>query len=311
MIKYASLMVILCGILRSTDLFFRTEMVEKLSVLTIITWEHLINLALVWPVFYIKRNLLSNLTKTDFLLFILIGFGASALGIMCFTEAFHYINPALAILLQKLQPIITIGFGVCFLKEKLSEKFFLWAFIAIISSYFVSFGLVNPFSGEWHKILNGALFALLAAFFWGGGTVWGKILLSKYDQMTLVAMRFMFGFIFTLTIAYTFGQGLQLNLVLGNNYEIITQIFYMAIISGFLATTFFYIGLASISSSLAGILELIFPISSVLIMWVYFNKPLSGVQIIAAIVLFVSMYNINAKQGSGTDTNEVNLKFPD
>ena len=158
LVKFAPLFVVLCGILRSTDLFFRSTILLKLTVLTLISWEHLINFIFVIPILIKKRHQYKLLNGKDFLLFGMVGVGASAMGILCFTQAFAFINPALAVLLQKLQPLMTIFLGVVLLKERLSGKFFLWAFIAIIASYFVSFGIVMPFTGEWHKIAKGAFF---------------------------------------------------------------------------------------------------------------------------------------------------------
>ena len=223
----------------------------------------------------------------------MVGVGASAMGILCFTQAFAFINPALAVLLQKLQPLMTIFLGVVLLKERLSGKFFLWAFIAIIASYFVSFGIVMPFTGEWHKIAKGAFFAILAAFFWGGGTIWGKILLEKYDQLFLVGNRFLFGCIFTLTLVFTVGTGLETEILFADQGTIFWKIFFMALISGLFATTFFYIGLRVVKASFASILELVFPSSSVIIMWKFFDRPISKVQIIAGLVMFFAVFMIN------------------
>ena len=118
--------MIMCGILRSTDLFFRIPVVEALPVIVIITWEHMISSAILLPSAYRYRNQYRIINRIDILLFMMVGFGASALGIFFFTKAFMYMNPALVILLQKLQPVITILLGVFILKESLSWKFFIW-----------------------------------------------------------------------------------------------------------------------------------------------------------------------------------------
>ncbi|MEW6712141.1 MAG: DMT family transporter [Candidatus Riflebacteria bacterium] len=294
LIKFAPFFVALCGILRSTDLYFRTPMVSSLAVLTLITWEHLINLAAVSPIILRNVRQYRQLSHKDLVLFCLIGCGASALGILCFTRAFLYMNPALAVLLQKLQPLITISLGALVLKESVSRKFLFWALIAILASYFVSFGLSSPFTGDWEKIATGAGFAVLAAFFWGSGTIWGKILLGKYDQMFVTANRFLFGAVFTLVLTFTLGNGLESEKILGQS--LIYSIVYMAIISGFIATTFFYTGLKWVNATLVSILELFFPVSSVVIMWLSFNRPLSAVQIIAGLILFFAVFQVNRQR---------------
>ncbi|GAB4272402.1 MAG: DMT family transporter [Candidatus Rifleibacteriota bacterium] len=291
--QLAPYLVVLCGILRSTDLYFRNPMIKNLSIFTLITWEHLINLTVVFPIILWNLKQFLRFSLKDFFLFIMVGCGASAMGILCFTEAFLYINPALAVLLQKLQPIMTIAFGALLLREKVDRRFIFWALIAIVSSYFVSFGLTFPFAGEGMKIAKGAFFAIMAAFFWGGGTIWGKMLLARYDQLFVMSNRFLFGSLFTLILAHSFGQGLQMDLIFNKSQPLIYSISYMAVISGFLATTFFYCGLRWVNASLASILELFFPVSSVIIMWISFNRPITMPQLIAGIVMFFSVYKIN------------------
>lgn len=289
----AALMIALCGILRSTDLYFRNPIVKSLPVIVLISWEHLINLALVAPILVIKRHEFRRISAKDVFLLLMVGFGASAMGILCFTEAFHYINPALAVLLQKLQPIITILLGSLLLRERISRSFIGWALIAIVCSYFVSFGLANPLSGAGKTVAKGAAFAIVAAFFWGGGTVWGKILLQKFDQSFVMACRFLLGSIFTVTLAFAFKGGLQTDLILAGSEPLIYSIIYMAVISGILATSFFYAGLKWVKASLASILELFFPVSSVVIMWLSFNRPIAPIQIFAGAIMFYAVYQIN------------------
>lgn len=292
-VTIAALMIALCGILRSTDLYFRNPMIKDLPVIVLISWEHMINLVLVAPLLVIKRHEFRRIIAKDVFLLVMVGFGASAMGILCFSEAFHYINPALAVLLQKLQPIITILLSSLLLRERISRSFIGWALLAIVSSYFVSFGLSDPFSGAGKTVAKGAAFAVVAAFFWGGGTIWGKMLLQKFDQSFVLACRFLLGSIFTVTLAFAFKGGLQTDLIFKGPEPLIFSIVYMAVISGVLATSFFYAGLKWVKASLASILELFFPVSSVVIMWLSFNRPITLVQIIAGIVMFFAVYQIN------------------
>lgn len=291
--RVAALLVACCGILRSTDLYFRNPMIKSLPVMVLIAWEHLINLALVAPVLLYKRAEFRKCNFRDILLLMMVGFGASAMGILCFSEAFHYINPALAVLLQKLQPIMTILLSAIILRERVTRAFFGWALLAILSSYFVSFGLTDPFTGEGKMLAKGAAFAVAAAFFWGGGTIWGKMLLQKFDQSFVLACRFLLGSIFTVSLAYIFRGGLHTATIFNGGESFFGSLVYMAVISGVLATSFFYAGLKWVKASLASILELFFPLSSVIIMWLSFNRPITGVQIFAGLIMFFAVYQVN------------------
>lgn len=291
--RFAAVLVALCGILRSTDLYFRNPVIKSLPVIVLIAWEHLINLTAALPVLYKKRHEFGRIAAKDLLHFAGIGIGASALGILCFTQAFHYINPALAVLLQKLQPVMTIALGVIFLKEKVNRDFILWALLAIVCSYFVSFGMTNPFSGEGKSLATGAAYAVAAAFFWVGGTICGKSLLGKFDQHFVMACRFLVGGIFTALLAFASYGGLQVDVIFSDEQPLFGSVVYMALISGILATSFFYAGLKWVKASLASILELFFPVSSVVIMWWSFNRPVSIEQLIAGLVMFFAVYRIN------------------
>ncbi len=291
--RLAGLLVAICGILRSTDLYFRNPIIKSLPVMVLIAWEHMINLVLILPVLFTKRHEFARLDRRDLALILGVGVGASALGVLCFTQAFHYINPALAVLLQKLQPVMTILLGMLLLRERVSRQFAGWAVLAIICSYFVSFGLTNPFTGEGIALAKGAAFAVAAAFFWGSGTIWGKLLLQKYDQNFVLGCRFLTGGIFTLFLALAVHGDLYINTVCGGEHPLLGSIGYMAVISGILATSFFYAGLRWVKASLASILELFFPVSSVVIMWLSFNRPITPVQLIAGVIMFIAVYRIN------------------
>ncbi len=290
---YGSLMLILCGIARSTDLFFRIPTIAKLPVPVIIFWEHFITSIFLLPLVYKYKSEFKKVHLRDWFLFIMIGVGASALGILFFTKAFGYLNPALVILLQKLQPVVTVVLGVIFLKEKVSRGFVKWAILAIISSYFVSFSLTNPFTGQWKQLGIGVIYTLLAVFFWGSGTVWGKMLLNNYENNFVLLNRFLIGTVFTFFLSLYFYGDVRLHVI---DKNLALNLGYMAIIPGFVATFFFYNGLNRVKASIASMLELVFPLSSVLIMWVFFNRPLDNIQIFASIVLIFSITKITVKK---------------
>lgn len=290
---YGSLFLILCGVARSTDLFFRIPALNKLPPATIIFWEHFITSLLLIPFLFKFRHLFIKVPLKDWFLFFMIGAGASALGILFFTKAFAYMNPALVILLQKLQPVVTIALGSLFLKEKLNSGFLKWALIAIIASYFVSFSNTNPFTGHWKQLSVGVCFTLLAVFFWGSGTVWGKMLLNNYDKNFVLLNRFYIGTIFTFILSISFYGGVGLKVI---DKQLAINLSYMAIVPGLIATGFFYYGLKHVKASFASMLELVFPLSSVVIMWIFFNRPLDNIQITASIVLILSIMKITRKQ---------------
>lgn len=288
--SHAAVLVALCGIIRGTDVIFRNDLIAKIPVIVLNAWEHIINLIVVVPLLYLNRHSFKKLTLKDVFCLLMIGVGTSALGLICFSQTFKYINPALAVLLQKLQPIITIGLSIVILKERVNKQFFGWAAVAVIFSYFVMFGFMSPFEQGWVSIAKGAAFALGAVFFWGSGTVWGKIVLKKHNQSFVVACRFLIGACFTVTAALICHGNLEYDFIADN--KLFINIAYIAIAAGAVATTFFYSGLKWVNASLASILELSFPVSTVIITWLYLHKPISAVQIFAALIVFYAGYKL-------------------
>lgn len=296
----AIFLVVLCGLLRSTDLFFRTpDILGQFPVITLAFWEHLMNSLVFIPIIFgTKQKLKDELLKInskDIILFLLVGIGASALGLICFTSSFAHINPAIAIIFQKTQPIFIIILSSFFLKEKITPNFIIHSIVVLLCVIGITYQY-NPAQAIGSSPATGALYAIAAAFFWGGGTVWGKELMKKYSPLLLTGMRFFIGTIFTLIMAlYLYGD-LKANLLLtstsdANNNFYQYQILYMALISGTLAVSCFYFGLKHVKASLVGILELSFPVFSVMISWLFFNKPLTIMQIFLSILLFIESYN--------------------
>lgn len=295
----ASSLVIFCGILRSTDMFFRNGMTAIFPVIVLAFWEHLVNLFVFVPVLIKNYRLFNQINRKDFILFMLVGAGASALGLICFTSSFKYINPAVAVIFQKTQPLIVILLSAFFLKERITKEFIFFSLIVLLCVIGITYDY-NPDKGLGERPAIGAFFSILAAFFWGGGTVWGKELMKKYPASFLTAMRFFIGTIFTLIISLIYFKDLFIeNLSLNQAW---LSIIYMALISGTLAVSFFYIGLKNVNASLVGILELSFPVFSILISFLFLKKPLSLLRIGLSIILFYASYM--AAKVSSTDTKK-------
>src|SRR3989344_4366075 len=127
--------------------------------------EHVLiaGLVLIFLWSYLKE--FKHLSLKEWLAVVFIGLGGSALATVLFTQSFHYLNPTVAILLQKLQPLITIGLAAWILKEKLSKNFWLWTIVAIFGAYVISFPDLRPSGFAWNANTLGVLLALGAAFF--------------------------------------------------------------------------------------------------------------------------------------------------
>src|SRR3989344_6148019 len=164
-------LVVLAAMLWAVDAPFRKFLTEDLSSTTIVFMEHILIAVLV--LVFLSRYLpeLKNLSRKEWLAVVFIAFGGSALATVFFTQSFRYINPSVAILLQKVQPLIAIFLASIFLKEHLSKKFWLYALIAIFGAYLITFPELRITGLSFAGGSLGVIFALLAAVLWGGSTV--------------------------------------------------------------------------------------------------------------------------------------------
>ena len=106
-------LILIACFLWALDTLIRYPLVESgLSPITIVFYEHVIlSLIFGWgAVSAFKR--IGELKVADIFSFFVVGCIGSALATVAFTESFHFLNPSLVILLQKLQPVVAI-FSLC------------------------------------------------------------------------------------------------------------------------------------------------------------------------------------------------------
>src|SRR5437763_1971634 len=101
--KYGPWFVTFAAILWAVDAPFRKFLTLQLSSTTIVLMEHILIAICVLPILLPRLHELKTLNRKEWWAVIFIGFGGSALATVLFTQSFHYLNPTVAILLQKLQ----------------------------------------------------------------------------------------------------------------------------------------------------------------------------------------------------------------
>lgn len=163
-IPIGSILIITAALLWAVDGVIRRNL-YSLPPITIIFFEHLIGLIILTP-FVLKYVLKAKLTAREWWLIILIAVLSGLLGTLWFTTALlkvSFISFSVVFLLQKLQPIFAVSTASVFLKEKLDKRYMVWAILAIVSAYFVTFpnGYINLATGS--GTIIAALYALGAA----------------------------------------------------------------------------------------------------------------------------------------------------
>jgi drug/metabolite transporter (DMT)-like permease len=292
-------LIIIAALLWAIDGVIRRNL-YTLPPITIIFFEHLIGLIILSP-FVFKYVLKTKLTKREWWLVILIATLSGLLGTLWFTTALlevHFISFSVVFLLQKLQPIFAITTASIFLKEEINKKYLIWALLAIVSAYFVTFpnGYINLATGT--GTIIAAFYALGAAFAWGTSTTFSKMLLGKVKAEVSTFYRFLLTVLIALPIVIFFGYKSSLFAVTPQQFGLFALI---AVSTGMVALVIYYRGLAKTPVHISTILELTFPFVAIIIDMVIYHTFLTASQWLFACLLVFSIYKISQLRES---TNE-------
>jgi drug/metabolite transporter (DMT)-like permease len=287
-----ALFVIVGAGLWATDTLFRQPLAEELSSLTIVLVEHLFATAaaFLWAMATNPKQMLPGWRELSGAL--LIGALGSGIATVFFTESLLHVNPSVAVLLQKIQPVLVIALSAVFLSERPSGFFLVWATIAIGSAYLLSFPQGVPSGALDQPASAGVAMALLAAAFWAISTVIGKAVLHKTPVSVLSFWRFFAGLLATWALSRLSPQArLEIPFVL-REMSVLRSIGAMALIPGFLGVLLYYHGLRKVRASAATVLELSFPLSAVLINSQVLGFELQPMQKIAGALLLTAIIGL-------------------
>lgn len=295
MTVWGPIFVLFAAMLWASDAPFRVHLTQTLSSNFIVLGEHAIDLLFVLPLLAAGWKDLRKLSWKEWSAVLFIAVGGSALGSVAFTQAFHYVNPSVAILLQKLQPLIAISLAALVLKEPLKPRFYLWAGLALFGAYLISFPNLVPqlYPGEeFNPNLMGVVLALVAAFFWGASTVFGRFVLRKIDFKMMTALRFAGAFIFLLllnTVQNTFPAPGEFTVTdLG-------YILVIAVVSGVVSLFIYYRGLQFTQASVATLAELGFPMAAIFVNWLFIpGSALVPMQFVGVAILLGAIWGLTS-----------------
>ncbi|HTR18487.1 MAG TPA: EamA family transporter [Candidatus Paceibacterota bacterium] len=257
--------VFAAAMLWASDAPFRLHLTQALASNFIVLGEHAVSCLVAIPILLFNWGNLKKISGREWLAIVFIGVCGSALASVAFTESFHYVNPSVSIVLQKVQPLIAIGLAWFLLGEKLHERFWLWTCVALFGAYLVSFPNLIPqtYVGEtFNPNVIGASLALLAALLWGASTVFGKYVLRTAAFQTLTSLRFVVGLLFLIALNAVQGTFPAPGVLTGTDVLFIVII---AFASGVFSLFLYYYGLQYTRASIATIAELGFPLAAVFV----------------------------------------------
>lgn len=258
----------------------------------VVFYEHLFGSIIL--LFYLPKILpeIRKMTRREWIAISVVALVSGLLGTMFYTAALgkvQYIQFSVVVLLQQLQPVWAIAAAAIILKEKITKQFLLWALLALVAAYLITFQnlTVNVIANMDTTVAG--LLALLAGLFWGSSTAISKYVLQKVSFMTVTALRFfltsLFGLIFVLStnaFSQSVGESQWGTLIL------------ITLTTGMVALGIYYYGLKRVPARVATLCELVWPASAIFIDYFYFHKGLVLTQFLGVALLAFVLYKVAA-----------------
>lgn len=287
------LFVIIAASLWAVDGIVLRPSLFTLPVTLVVFIESTVVALLLTPFFKKYFPFLKKLSPKDWLAFIGVALFGGAIGTMAITRALFYVdfvNLSIVVFIQKMQPIFAIALAGLILKEKLKREFFIWAGLAIVGAYIITFGFSLPNLKTGDKTTIAVLFALLAAFSFGSSTVLSKRALRNVSYELGTYLRFSITSLIMMIIVLSSGTIVSISQITTNQIWIFLIIVFT---TGGPAIFLYYYGLKNISASVATICELAFPLVAVILEYFVHGKILSPTQWVGAIILLISIIKVS------------------
>ena len=290
-VRYGSLAVVIAALLWSVDGLLRRHL-YTLPAPVIVFWEHLFGFMLLLPVILWSYKAFKQLTRKQWLAITGVSFLSGAVGTILYTAALgriNYIPFSVVVLLQQLNPIFAIGASAALLREPLTKRFFALSAVALAAGYVVTFPdlAVNWSTGK--GTMLAALMAVGAAAAWGTSTAFSKYALKGTSSLHITALRFGITPLFALIFVLLSGSTSSLGSITFDQFKYLVAITFS---TGLVALIIYYWGLKRVLASRAAVLELAWPVSAVIIGWIWLEQGLTLTQAIGALVLSGAIYLI-------------------
>ncbi len=284
-------LIVLCSFFWASDTLFRLPLLAHADALTIVLIEHAVAATVMLPVLFARAPRFRVLRPHDWTSIAFIGVMGSAVATLCLTASYHYINPSVAILLQKLQPLVSITGARVFLGERPQGRVYVFGLAAVAGAILLSapeFAQVD--SGFKAK---GLLLALVAIVSWGLSTVFGRYASRQNDFAVLAFLRFVFGFAALSIYAIASGDISKASAALFHaGFSTLSSLSYISLVSGVFAMNLYYAGLKRTPATVASIAELSFPLAAVILNWVFLDQRLTMLQLAGGSLIVFSVFAV-------------------
>ncbi len=304
---FGPLFVIIAALLWSFDGILRISL-YSIPPAVIVFYEHVLGavILLFFSFKWIKD--LKKMTRKEWIAIAIVSLFSGAIGTIFYTAALgmvQYTQFSVVVLLQQqLQPLWAIAAAAILLHERLTKRFLLWAAVALVAAYLITFKDLQVNFATGTGTMMAAGLALAAGFMWGTSTAISKYVLNKVSFMTATALRFYLAPIFALLFILGSNQTDALLTLTPNQWQ---TLFIITLSTGLVALGFYYYGLKRTPARITTLCELVWPASAIFIDYFYFHKTLSPTQIIGVLLLLLAIYMVTKPlaKSSGKSTKEL------
>ncbi len=272
-----------------------TPKLFNLDVPFVVFVLHAIPTIILTPIFISYWKNFFNYKFRDVLSLWTLSFFGGALGTIAIVKALFLVrfdHLSVIVILQKLQPLFAIILAMIFLKEKPDKRFWIWALIAILGGYFLTFENHLPKLSEQANLIQASLYSLLAAFSFGAGTVFSKKSLINLNFKEVTYFRYFFTSLFVGIFVFSTGRFSYVHIATKINW---LYFFLISLTAGAGSIFLYNYGLKRVKAIVSTIAELLFPISSIAFDYLINGNKLSVIQMISAAVMVLAIINISKK----------------
>jgi len=290
---FGPIFIVIAALLWSFDGILRVSL-YTLPPAVIVFYEHFLGAILLLFISSKWIGDLKKMTRKEWGAMAVVALFSGALGTILYTMALQQIQynssySVVVLLQQQLQPIWAIGSAAILLKEKIHKQFLIWAGVALIAAYFISFKDLSVNLSTGGGTALAAALAVGAGFMWGTSTAISKFVLNKVSFLTGVATRFFLAPIFALVFVVGGGQTPALFSI--TPAQILT-LMMITFSTGMLALAFYYYGLKRTPARITTLCELAWPASAICIDYFLYQKTLSLTQIFGILLLLLAIYQV-------------------
>lgn len=280
--------VIIGSCLWGTESYFRIELNQHFQSNILVWIEH--GFCLLWtiPFLFSSNFTFRGCSVRSWIYIILSGSLGSAIGTYFFTEGLRTLNSSVANILLNFQPLVAVGLATVLLGERLSPRFFVWAFFALLCGLAI---VIGHFALPEFQISKGLFYIGLTALSWGLSTVAGRGARLEMPLVTAVFVRLLAGFV-TLFVMIAFQGGLS-SISPPQVGEHWMSFVGLSLFAGTLPTFLYFKGLAFTSASAAAFCEMAQTFAALIITWGVIGDPLTPLQCVAGVLLLFAIYKIN------------------